>query len=189
MYCNTKTTDISSPFRGWGGVKAEQELGAGWTLMKQFHDGVPSLEEWLAAPVGDPDASVDVSAGGAGGARPRPRRVAVDPFCVSKAMAEKWQTALAKVGGELVATPGLIDELWVDRQVEIPLATDNLLEDTGGLFRPPSDRHPLSTGDEAIHQGPLGAAGCCVRLLLTCALLMTSSHLKASRDLVGHLCS
>ena len=31
-------------------------------------------------------------------------------------------------------------------------------------------------GDEATHQWPLGAVACCSRFLLTCALLVTSSH-------------
>ena len=48
-----------------------------------------------------------------------------------------------------------------------------------GCFAPPP--LPPST-DEAIHQRPLGAVACYLLLLLTCALLMASSRLKA----VGH---
>ena len=58
-------------------------------------------------------------------------------------------------------------------EIRKPLPTENLLEDTDGLLRPP----PPPT-----HQRPLGAVACCSRFLLTCALLlMTSSHSKAGR--------
>ena len=51
------------------------------------------------------------------------------------------------------------------RPVEIPLATEDLLENTGGVPRP--------------QQRPLGTAACYLLLLLTCAILMPSSHSKA----------
>ena len=47
-------------------------------------------------------ADACASGGGKSEDLPSRRRVAVDPFCVSKSNAEKWQAALAKVGGELV---------------------------------------------------------------------------------------
>ena len=53
---------------------------------------------------------------------------------------------------------------------------ENLLEDTGGLLRPP---FASSEGDAAIHQRHLDAVACCFRFLLMCALLVTSSHWKA----------
>ena len=44
-----------------------------------------------------------------------------------------------------------------------------------GCFAPP----PLvGGGDDATHQRPLGAVTCCPLLLLTCAVLMTPSHIE-----------
>ena len=67
--------------------------------------------------------------------------------------------------------------------VQIPLATENIICSRtlmGSVVRPPE----VIKGDEATRKRPLDAVACCVRLLLTCALLMTSSHSKAVRRAV-----
>ena len=61
---------------------------------------------------------------------------------------------------------------------EIPAGTKNVLDGADGLLRPSS----------AIHRWPLDAVACCSLLLLTCALLVTSSHSKANRPLQQFRC-
>ena len=56
----------------------------------------------------------------------------------------------------------------------LPAGAENLLEDTCGLLR-----RPFKGGGGATHLSDLsGAVAGCARFLLTCALLMTSSHSK-----------
>ena len=55
------------------------------------------------------------------------------------------------------------------------LPTENLLEDTDGLLRP-----PFSLEGRNNPQCPLDGVSSCSRFLLTCALLMTSSRIKRS---------
>ena len=57
-------------------------------------------------------------------------------------------------------------------QIRKTLPTENLLEDTDGLLRPPQ-LPPLQ-----LTSGLSGAVAYCVRVLLTCALLMSSLHSK-----------
>ena len=70
-----------------------------------------------------------------------------------------------------------------------PLPTENLLEGTDGLRRPPP-RPPTS----AIHQYPLDAAACDLDavardllLMLSCAILMTSSQLQGHATVASEI--
>ena len=62
------------------------------------------------------------------------------------------------------------------RPVEIPLATENLPEDTDRIASP-----PFETGTKQSISVLSGVAACCSLFLLTSALLMTSSHSEGRR--------
>ena len=64
----------------------------------------------------------------------------------------------------------------VSKAVEPCFPAENLLEDTDGWMECLAPAPPLAKGVNATHPWPLAAVACGLLLLLTCALLMTSSH-------------
>ena len=63
------------------------------------------------------------------------------------------ENVLLAADGVVGATVNLLQGTGTVRHVKLENPSENLLEDTGGLLRPPLD---LSRGDEAPHQCPLG---------------------------------